>query len=175
MVLNDSGKHPGTEEWEEHRKGFLLFHKNIFLPGLKAILLTAERLLLAKAQRNLPGASNSRMENDQWSFWLLAWARGHFLWSKNEVVKQLSMNTCPTSINSTHAAPQPCRRIAAAKHHSTSCLLQGARRRDSHITKFTQSLVPQESQAFLSHLPVIHAESWSGWKGEYGILLFHAV
>lgn len=49
MVLDDSGKHPGIQEWEEHRKDFLLFCKNIFLSGLKAILLTAERPLLAKA------------------------------------------------------------------------------------------------------------------------------
>lgn len=47
------------------------------------------------------------MDSDQWSFWLLAWARGHFPRSRNEVVKQLSMNACPTSINSTHTAQQP--------------------------------------------------------------------
>lgn len=106
------------------------------------------------------------MESDQWSFWLLAWARGHFLWSKNEVVKQLSMNTCPTFINSTHTAQQPCRHNSQTPQLKLSAL--GSTEKGFSHHQVHLEFGPTRKPSLLTPLPIIHAESWSGL--EYGSL-----
>lgn len=63
------------------------------------------------------------------------------------MVKQLSMHTCTTPVKPGHAEQQ-CRRMTTTEQpNSTGYPCQGAHMEDSHITKFTQSLIPQENQA----------------------------
>lgn len=77
------------------------------------------------------------------------------------------MNTCPTSVNSTHTAQQPCGHIATAKHHSTSA--PGSTGGFPHHQVHPE-FGPTRNPSLLIPLPVIHAESWSGLNGEYAIL-----